>query len=414
MPRVMALRALNDCEQSGDWSVSALQRRLKSSGLSAEDRALCQRIFLGVVQNRTLLDYYIDALCSTRPERTVRNLLRCGIYQLLYMDHIPAHAAVSETVNAAEKLKLKRAAGFINAVLRKASRGELPPLPKEKSPESLALRYSHAPWMVRELWTRLGPDRAEAVLAADNREPAMTVFRNPLRCGEQEFRQKLSVQALAGLRDGYIRLANGSPDGDEAFRNGWYYVQDPAPRQAVELAAPAAGERILDACAAPGGKSFACALLTGDRAEIDALDISERRLRQVEIGAARLGLEHIRTEVADASEFCADLYNLVIADVPCSGLGVIRKKPDIRYKTLAEIEPLPELQFRILENLSKSVCPGGRLLYSTCTWRAAENRGVVERFLRKADFEIREEREFWQDRDETDGFYACLMQRKKI
>ena len=415
MPRVTAVRALNKCEKSGDWSAAALQKSLKESTLSQPDQALCLRLFLGVVQNRMLLDYYIDNLCSSRPELTVRNLLRCGLFQLCFMDRIPPHAAVSETVAAAGKLRLSRAGGFINAVLRKAARKELPSLPEGADVSSLSIRYSHALWITEELLQQLGSERAEAVLAADNREAPVYIFRNPLCCGEEEFVRQISVQALPKLTDGYIRLEKGSPESDEIFRKGWYYVQDPAPRQAIQMAAPAPGEYILDACAAPGGKSFACAMLTGDRAVIDAADISERRLKQVATGARRLGLEGIQTLVADATEFRGGPYDLVIADVPCSGLGVIRKKPDIRFKTREEIRELPQLQLRILRNLAQSVRPGGRVLYSTCTWRSEENRGVVDRFLAEnSEFEIREEREFWPDLDETDGFYACLMQRKKI
>ena len=212
---------------------------------------------------------------------------------------------------------------------------------------------------------------------------------------------------------GCLLLEGGDVSSLPAFREGLFYVQDPAARLAVQAAEPRPGMKVLDVCAAPGGKSFAAAIAMENRGRVDARDVSGPKLNLVMDGAERLGLDIIQCREADVRDTEEGDYDLVLVDLPCSGLGVIRKKPDIRWRERVELDRLPELQLELLTAAARAVRPGGRLLYSTCTWRVRENGPVAEAFLRtRPDFEKTMERTFWPDLDGTDGFYLCRMERK--
>jgi len=261
-----------------------------------------------------------------------------------------------------------------------------------------------AEWMVRRLF--FGPDN----------EPApITIQTNTLKTTPEALAGALSAESC-GVIEGCLTLHDaGEFTQSDAFRKGLFYVQDTAARLAVCLADPKSGMHVLDACAAPGGKSFACAIAMKDQGEVVSRDISVSKLKLVHEGAERLGLSIIRCEAGDAKKYTgADDFDLVLADVPCSGLGVIRKKPDIRYRSRDELNKLPILQSEILDSISHAVKPGGAIVYSTCTWRTAENAGVTDAFLQDhPQFIKEEERTLWPDLDGTDGFYLCRMRRKK-
>ena len=380
--RKCALTVLNRCTISGSWSVQTLDAELKRLESSTEtlkgkeadrEKALAARIVLGVLQNRILLDYYINALAA-RPEKLdmqVRNILRIGAYQLRFMDRIPNHAAVNEAVALCRESGFKSACGLVNAVLRKIAAGRIP------EPEDISVRFSHPKWFTDRLIKLKGAAFAEAFLRADNEIPGTAEHT--------------------------------------AFAPGETYVQDPAAYEAVRMAEPKPGMRVLDACAAPGGKSFTAAVLMENRGEILSCDIHEKKLRLVREGAERLGITVIRTFAADASVHLPELeekFDLVIADVPCSGFGVIRKKPEIRYKTESEIAGLPSIQKRILRNVADYVRPGGTLLYSTCTVFPEENEQVVQKLLQRGGFLLRKEKSFYPNVDGTDGFYAAVLRRE--
>lgn len=360
----------------GSWSSQTLDSELKKFSSGSEenkrDSALAARLVLGVLQNYRLLDYYIDSFVS-RPEKLendVRNILRIGAYQLKYMDRIPPHAAVSESVELCRRAGYKSACGLVNAVLRKIT-GPCP------EPESLAVRYSHPEWFVERMTALHGADFTEGLLAADNTEPEVCLH--------------------------------------PGFAPGETYVQDPAAYKAVEMLAPKPGMRVLDACAAPGGKSFTAAVLMENTGEIMSCDIHEKKLRLISEGASRLGIGSIRVMPADAKVFRPEFetrFDCVIADVPCSGFGVIRKKPEIRFKKESEIAGLPEIQSAVLSNVSRYVKPGGRLLYSTCTVFPEENEDVVSSFLgMHPEFSLETEKTFYPNADNTDGFFAAVLNK---
>ena len=431
--RNVALDALVACEKQGAWSDGYLKKAIKAAELDGRDAALATRLCFGVLQNRMLLDFYLSQLCTTRLEKLeapIRNLLRLGAYQILYLDRVPDHAAVSETVSLArKKVKNPRAAGLVNGVLRSLVR-QKDSLPEPPDP---ATRYSHPQWLADEFTRRLGGEEAEALLSADNREPPTCAQVNTLKTTAEALSAALrergvDVQPHPWLPNCLLLRHTGSLEGLEEFQQGLFYIQDAAARLAVTAADPRPGMRVLDACAAPGGKSFAAAFQMEDRGGIVACDLHENKLKRIREGAERLGLTCIRTEAADGRVFrpeWEDAFDAVLVDAPCSGLGIIRKKPDIRYKRPDDLFALPVIQRAILDNAARYVKPGGTLVYSTCTILPEENQEVTDGFLAEhPDFvrtpfalpdpvgETEGQVTLWPHRHGTDGFYICRMARQ--
>lgn len=416
MPRKTALDALERCRRDGAWSGQVLSSLLAKKQLDRRDSAFASRLFYGTLQNLSFLDHCIAVYCKGKIEPKVRDILRLGLYQILFMDKVPDSAAVNECVKLCKGSAFSRASGLVNAVLRRTVREGAPPVEGEGTASYLSILYSHPLWIVEELIGRRGYAQTEALLKANNRPVPVYIQTNTLKTSPEHLAAALGaerhphLEACLILDDGAAGIA--SPE----FEAGHFFVQDPAARMAVAMAEPKAGMKVLDACSAPGGKSFAAALEMKNEGEILSCDVSAAKLALVAEGAQRLGMSCIRVRPQDARNFHEpDAYDLVIADVPCSGMGVIRKKPDIRYRDREGIRGIPALQLEILNNLSQAVRPGGAIAYSTCTWRKEENEDLVRRFLSTdADFTIEKERTFWPDCDETDGFYICLMRRKKI
>ena len=414
MPRKAALDALERFRRDGAWSRQVMASIITKRGLDRRDGALASRLFYGVLQNMTLLDWCVGLYAKGKLEPKVRDILRLGAYQLLFMDRIPVSAAVSTSVQLTRACGYSRASGLVNAVLRRIGEHgkELPEIPGRGTADYLSIRYSHPAWRVEELIGLRGYEGAEAVLRADNEPAPVYIQTNTLRTSSAELARELGARPVPDVPD-CLALDGGELTELPAFREGRFYVQDPAARMAVIAADPRPGMRVLDACSAPGGKSFAAAIAMENRGTVDACDISDGKLNLVMDGADRMGLDIIACHTRDARDIRGGDYDVVIADVPCSGLGVIRKKPDIRYRERRELDILPELQGELLGAIATAVKPGGRLVYSTCTWRDRENGRVVDAFLRdNPDFEKREERTFWPDLDGTDGFYVCRMERK--
>ena len=431
--RGVALEALTACEKQGAWSDGYLKKAIGGAGLDGRDAALATRLCFGVLQNRMLLDFYLERLCATplkKLEVPVLAALRLGAYQLLFLDRVPDHAAVSESVDLARKrARNPRAAGLVNGVLRSLlrQRAELP------APPDLATRYSHPQWLVDAFLARLGREEGEALLAADNGEPPTCAQVNPLKTTSEALMSALAKRGVEAephpwLPGCLLLRHTGSLEGLPEFQDGLFYIQDAAARLAVLAAEPRPGWRVLDACAAPGGKSFAAALAMGDRGEVRSCDIHPHKEGLIQAGAKRLGLSCIRTEVLDSKackEDFLDVFDLVIADVPCSGLGIIRKKPDIRYKDPRPLENLPRVQGAILDNVARYVRPGGALLYATCTLLERENEGVVRSFIDRHNHFTLEGFQVpgpfkdtetgmltcWPHRHGTDGFFFAKLRR---
>jgi len=414
MPRKTVLDALERFRRDGAWSRQVLSALVNKNGLDSRDAALAARMFYGTLQNLALCDFYIGAYARGKLEPKVRDILRLGVYQILFLDRVPVRAAVNQSVQLCHETGYDRAAGLVNAVLRRIgeNRDDLTEIPGEGTASYLSVRYSHPLWLVEELISLRGYEGAKAVLRSDNETSPVYIQTNTLRTTPEELERALKARRHESI-PGCLLLESGDFAQTPEFLAGHFFVQDPAAHMAVLAAEPQPGMRVLDICSAPGGKSFAAAIAMENRGEISARDISGSKLNLVMDGADRMGLTIIHCREADARDTEAGNFDVVLADVPCSGLGVIRKKPDIRYREKEELDRLPEFQEELLEAAARAVRPGGALLYSTCTWRSRENGGVTGEFLRRHPaFEMRMERTFWPDLDGTDGFYICRMERK--
>jgi len=436
--REAALTVLERCRRDQAFSDALLGSVMQTAGLDSKDRALCTRLCYGVLQNMLLCDFYIDNYVSRaqKLEPKVRDILRLSVYQILLMDKIPSHAAVNEGVELCRKYGFARASGLVNAVLRRITENKdsLPPIPDKDIKEYLSIKYSTPPELVNKLAEEFGATFTEELLRANNEAAPLTVQVNTLKTTASELRSALEAKGVELTPHEIIPDCfelNGAGDLTELEEcaNGLFYVQDAAAKIAVLSAAPKPGDTVLDACSAPGGKSFAAALMMNNSGSICAFDIREYKLTRVREGSLRLGINIITTGVMDAAKPDAELretFDLVMADVPCSGLGVIRKKPDIRYKDMKEIEKLPETQLAILNGLSSCVKPGGILLYSTCTVLEKENGGVIDRFLKDhGEFsaesfvlpspinEVESGRlSLYPHIHHTDGFFVCKLRKK--
>ena len=391
--RETALNALIACRKDAAWSNGVLKEYILRDRLDRRDAALAARLCYGVLQNRNKLDFYLKQLLTGKLKDlhpVVHDILHLGLYQIYELDKIPDNAAVNESVDLAKKYckKQRFAPGLVNGVLRSAvkTKGTL------KEPASLEDRYSH-PWeLISLLRDYVGKDRIETMLKANNEAPRTVIQVNTLKISAEDLCKRMEaeqVEALphAWMPDCLVLGSTGDLERLGAFQEGLFYVQDPAAKLSVLCAElPKAPIRILDCCAAPGGKSFAAAIATAGLGRVTSCDIHEHKVPLIRNGAARLGIETLTAQQQDASENVAQwngAFDVAIADVPCSGYGIIRKKPDIRYKKYADMADLPPLQLAILKNQARYVRPGGLLMYSTCTLVRAENEDVVERFLKE-------------------------------
>lgn len=422
--REAALEAMRRMRRAGDFSSDAVDGVITQSALEPREAAFCTRIVRETLQNLYFIDYYLNLWSNTptkRLEPVVLDILRISAAQLLFMDRVPPSAAVNEGVKLCAKSGCKRASGLVNSVLRRVSenRDALPEIPGEGTAEYLSTRYSHALWQVRELIERRGYDGARSVLERNNAEPPLTLQTNTLRTTAEGLADRLRAAGfgpVAGASPGELRLRGaGRADLLPGYSEGLFYVQDGAARLAVIESGVKPGVTVLDACAAPGGKSFGAAIQMNGAGRIISCDVQDKKLRRISDGAARLGLDCIETRRMDARRPAEELIgaaDVVIADAPCSGLGVIAKKPEIRFKSESDLEALPGIQLDILRGLAECVKPGGTLLYSTCTLRKCENEDVIAAFLSEnSGFEVQEMRTLWPDIDDSDGFFVCRMVR---
>ena len=396
---------------------------------------MAARLCYGVLQNRQRLDFYLQQLLTGKRKDlhpVVRDILHLGLYQIYDLDKIPDSAAVNEAVALTKKYSRNpKAPSLVNAVLRNAVRtkGQL------KEPVSYADKYSHPEELISLLKANLPKGKLEPMLIADNAAPETVVQVNTLRVTGAQLMLQLESEGVCAkphgwMKDCLVLSGTGNLEKLTSFQQGFFYVQDPAAKLSVLCAKlPREDIRVLDCCSAPGGKSFAAAIAMEGRGQITSCDVHAHKTDLIEHGAARLGLSNITVRQQDATRSVTEWVekmDVVIVDVPCSGLGIIRKKPDIRYKNLEELKALPALQLAILENQASYVKKGGTLLYSTCTVMKAENEAVIHAFLKThEDFflEPLELPEVFPKNEtgmltlipgeyDTDGFFICRLRRK--
>ncbi len=436
--RAVALDALCAFETSRVFSSAKLSRAVRAAGLDRRDAAFASFLVGGVLQTMLLLDWQIarfSRIPLKKLEKRVLCALRLGAFQIFFADGVPARAAVGETVELIRSNR--RAAGFCNAVLRALMQVEDPYLVETGDTiEEISIRRSCPEWIVREAVGMLGEREADELLAASNIDPPVTMQLNPLRTTREQALEELASEGESVRSHPFLSTAleldSAAGLSSSAFMaRGGGWVQDAASFLAVAALAPEPGDRVLDICAAPGGKTFAASALTRGGCSILAQDISARKLQLVAEGAARLGFSGVETSVADATMISRELvgrFDKVICDLPCSGLGILRKKPDIRYRSEGSARALGELQTRILENAAAYLAPGGRMLYSTCTWRRAENEDIVRKFLAEhtgfssESFSVNapnvenptEMLTLMPHKNETDGFFICLLRKSDV
>ena len=435
--RETALNVLIACRKDGAWSNGVLKTYIARDRLDKREAALASRLCYGVLQNRGKLDFYLQQLLTGKLKNlhpVVRDILHLGLYQLFETDKIPDSAAVNESVSLAKKYcpKLQNAPSLVNGVLRNGVRQR----ETLQKPTAFKDLYSHPQNLIDLLSYYVGPQRLESMLQANNSAPHTFAQVNTLRTDVNTLRLQLEQEGVSAqihpwLADCLILSDTGNLEKLLSFQQGLFYIQDPAAKLSVLCAQlPQGPIRILDCCAAPGGKSFAAAMATAGQAEIISCDIHPHKAELLQKGAERLGIDRLQAQCRDASVFYAPwegCMDVVIADVPCSGYGIIRKKPDIRYKDPDTMQELPALQLSILNNQARYVKKGGLLMYSTCTLVRRENEGVVEKFLKQnPDFytEILPLPNNFPKNDtgmlalvpgeyDTDGFFICRLRREQ-
>ncbi len=425
--RYLAVQLLMRTEE-GSYSNLLLDKALSDSQLSPADKKLCAQLYYGVIERRLTLLHILRGYSKKPPEKldsAVRNILLMGLYQLRYCEKIPDRAAVNESVVLAKQYKKASASGFVNAVLRSFLRDDKEIKPVRQKWKQYEVEYSVPAELCRHVTEERGTEFAEAFFADALQTPPITIRLNQMRGTAKALEDEgLAPVPFERLANAYT-ISAADVRKSESFRKGMFHVQDLSSQLCCAILDPQAGETVLDMCAAPGGKSFTIAERMEDRGTVLAFDLHEHRAKLIADGAKRLGLNCITAKTGDAAQFDPDMpqADRILCDVPCSGFGVIRRKPEIRYKPLSEFAELPQLQYRILENAARYLKKGGTLVYSTCTVLRAENEDVVQRFLEAhPDFELVPLTEFGFPEgmavfsvlyDNCDGFFAARLRRKE-
>lgn len=442
--RDVALQALEDVVREEAYAAQALDRRLGQADLKSDDRRLAANIFYTAVENRLYLQHMLSPFLEKRPEPLVEDILHIAAAQLLFLDRVPDHAAVDEAVRQTRAARREGYTGLVNGVLRnliRARDAKTLALPdRQSSPlEYLSVRYSLAEPAARRLIDAYGYEEAERIAAWTPPRREQTVRPNRLRMQPPAFEAWLDAQNMTWRRgvveDAYILTDAGSLSGHAGYREGLFSIQGQSAMLAARAVEARPGMQILDACAAPGGKTCLMAERMGTSGRVYAWDVHEHRVELIRSAARRLGLENVRPVERDARKLPPDArlsMDAVLVDAPCSGLGVIAEKPDIRYRQSEEgLCALPKLQRQILESCAEAVKVGGLLVYATCTVLPEENEALVQAFLRDhpmfepcADddwlppsLRVRYDRgmiRILPPRDALDGFFIARMRRKGL
>ncbi len=432
-PRKAALISLISCEENQRYTNIELDVTIKRTQFSERERSLYTVLLYGVTERRISLDYQIYKLSSKDPAKLdmpVRILLRMGLYQLLYMNSIPDHAAISTTMELAKQYGNAGSIGFINFLLREAQRklkdesGEYKLITPDRERDIcgyLSITYSIPRFLCKAWVKEYGEARAESIMKAFN-TPAPTVLRvNTLKTDRESLIAEIEAAGIKAVpsektQDGVILPEGGSVTSLNAIQEGRCFVQDDASRLCVAALDPREGETVFDLCACPGGKSFASAIAMKNKGVVRSFDLHENKLSLITDGAKRLGINIIEAKAQDSTEPISELYesaDRVLCDVPCSGFGTVAKKPDLRNKPADSVRDLPSLQLKILENGARYVKKGGVLVYSTCTVMRAENEGNVECFLAlHPEFTLEKSQTLLPD-EGTDGFFFARMRKAK-
>jgi len=394
-PRGIAVKILNRVERSDAYFDKLLDAELRSTELSDPDKGLLAEIVHGVMRWQGRLDWVLNGFTHgnfTKSDVNIKNAMRIGLYQILFLTQVPHYAAVNEAVEFVRHIRGEKTGNMVNAVLRNIIRtidGIHYPNRENDPLQYLAVYHSHPVWMVRRWAARFEGEELERVLIANNEIPGLTLRVNKLKITPPEFLKTLEEHGVpyqgSELIDYFVKVRSLGPIAKlSIFQEGHFSIQDESAAFPVILLDPAPGERILDLCAAPGGKTTYISELTGNTGEVVAVDKYENKLQLIRRGCERLGIGNVRFETADARELRTAPADRILVDAPCSGLGTLRKKPDIKWKReIGDIGNLARLQSSILDNAAVLLKPGGVLVYSTCTTEPEENQDQVASFLKR-------------------------------
>ncbi len=433
--REIALKLLMDYEECGKYVNLSLSSHV-ADGLNGEDRARLTALLYTTVEHKLTYDYYIAALSGRSIDKLTTHtkcILRLGLCQIVDMDNIPDFAAVNETVKLAKNPGER---SLVNGILRRAARekGSLPLPKKEKNAARYySVVYSLPLATVKHFIGELGEDEAVKLFETFNSQPPVSLTVNTLKISVDDFISELQKQGYTATRVKFspitVKLSGAvNPRNIKGFSDGWFYVQDEASAIAAIALSPEDSDTVVDVCSAPGGKSFASAILSSDKAKIHSFDLHESKISLITDTAARLGLTSISVSARDALTPDESLFgkaDKLLCDVPCSGLGVIAKKPDLRYKDISATTELPPLQLQILTASARYLKAGGELVYSTCTLNPRENAEVVRKFLEQnpdytaVDFALGSLKSdngmltLWPHIHNTDGFFISKLRKNK-
>ena len=421
--------------EANAYSNLALDQVLSQGNLSPQDKKFASSLFYGVIERKITLDYIIDTYSSkttNKMNKEIVQILRLGVYQLKYMSSIPESAAVNESVTLTKQIRMTSASGFVNAILRNFIRNDKAfPLPKDRI-KALSIEYSCPEWLIHKWISDYGTGRIDELLLNTISKPPVYVRVNSLKISENQLNESFldTFETPIGKQIPHCLILKhqGRIEDNEAFQQGLFHVQDLSSQLCCLALTPKEGDILLDLCAAPGGKTYTLAQLMKNTGTIFAFDLHEKRVSMIQNGAQRLNITNIKALTGDAKKFNPELpmADKILCDVPCAGLGVIAKKPEIKYKNPVDLTTLPQTQAAILENAAKYLKVGGELIYSTCSLSREENDEVVDNFLSThADFEgcsfLQELGEPFGDWKATvfpghfnsDGFFMAKIVRRK-
>ena len=392
-PRQLIVKLLDRFERSNAYADIILETELREQKLSEKNKGLVQEIFFGIIRWRNRLDWIIKKIYHGQLEKTprfIRYILQIALYQLIFMDRIPEYAAIHEAVELAKTKGGTYWGKKVNAILRSFQRSEhkidFPEL-STNPVEFIAVYYSHPEWMVKRWIERFGIDDTILLCEANNKTPLLSLRVNTIKISVQELQSRLAQVDVLTSQSPYLKnfiQAQNLPDLSQfqSFQEGLFSIQDVSAGLACVLLSPRPGDKIVDLCAAPGGKSTFLAELTKDEGDIFAVDANLQRLNLIRQNLNRLKLKSVQLVQADGTQYSSQKVDKLIVDAPCSGLGVLSKRVDLRWKrTPGQLEELSELQLKLLQNAAKLVKPGGVIVYCTCTIEPEENEQIIDKFF---------------------------------
>lgn len=386
--RYFTVNILNKTFTKKGYSNIVLDNALSEEKMELRDKKFITHLYYGVIERKLTLDYIISKYSSKKVEKlddSIVNILRTAIYQMLYMDSVPDSAVVNESVKLTKKFRVTSASSFVNAILRNFLRQDKSIELTKDNDLNMQIKYSAPKKLIEQISKDYGIEKAESFFKSSIEKPPIYIKINNCNIDEKELDDLLkdyNIEKIEKLPFCY-KVMKGNIANTEAFKNGYFHIQDIASQICCMALSPQKNEIVLDVCAAPGGKTFTMAEMMCNTGKIISFDLYENKVNIIKESANKLNLKNIEAVLQDATKpyKVEGLVDKILCDVPCSGIGVIRRKPEIKYKNFDEYEGLPEIQYNILENASKYLRVGGELVYSTCTLNKNENENVIDKFL---------------------------------